>query len=111
MGKTLQYVKEFTFAKGGAVGAIHDDIAQDKAMIKAAVHKHEKAQHKGTPLTKLKKGGSVKPSREAMIKREALETPTMRRDEVVQRSTRKGVPVAPMSPLLALKCGGSVKNR
>lgn len=37
----------------------HDkaDVAADKKMIASAVHKHEKAKHKGSPLTKLKKGG------------------------------------------------------
>jgi hypothetical protein len=33
------------------------DIKQDKAMVKAAVHKHERAMHPGKPLTKLRKGG------------------------------------------------------
>jgi hypothetical protein len=33
------------------------DLAQDRKMIAGAVHKHEKAKHKGQPLTKLKKGG------------------------------------------------------
>lgn len=33
------------------------DLKQDKKMIAAAVHKHEKSKHKGMPLTKLKKGG------------------------------------------------------
>ena len=41
------------FAKGGAV---HSDARQDKKMVKVAVHKHEKAQHPGEPLTKLKEG-------------------------------------------------------
>lgn len=40
-------------AKGGPVS----DVAQDKAMIKAAVHKHERNDHPGKPLTKLAKGG------------------------------------------------------
>lgn len=35
------------------------DAAQDKAMISAAIHKHEKNDHPGTPLTKLKTGGAV----------------------------------------------------
>jgi hypothetical protein len=35
------------------------DIKQDKAMIASAVHKHERAKHKGKPLTKLAKGGSA----------------------------------------------------
>ena len=33
------------------------DLAQDKKMVAGAVHKHERAKHKGQPLTKLKKGG------------------------------------------------------
>ncbi len=33
------------------------DLKQDKKMIASAVHKHEKAKHKGQALTKLKKGG------------------------------------------------------
>ena len=35
------------------------DAKQDKAMISAAVHKHEAKMHKGKPMTKLAKGGSV----------------------------------------------------
>lgn len=33
------------------------DIKQDKALVKSAVHKHERAMHPGKPLTKLRKGG------------------------------------------------------
>jgi len=35
------------------------DLSQDKKMIAGAVHKHEKAKHKGQPLTKLAKGGKT----------------------------------------------------
>ena len=35
------------------------DIKQDKAMISAAVHKHEAKMHKGKPMTKLAGGGSA----------------------------------------------------
>jgi len=35
------------------------DLAQDKKMIAGAVHKHEKAKHKGQPLTKFAKGGKT----------------------------------------------------
>ena len=42
------------YAKGGKV---HSDVKMDKAMMKKAVHKHEKAMHPGKPLTKLKRGG------------------------------------------------------
>ena len=39
----------------------HDkaDIKADKKMIASAVHKHEKALHKGQPMTKLKAGGKT----------------------------------------------------
>jgi hypothetical protein len=36
-----------------------EDIKQDKAMISAAVHKHEANMHKGKSKTKLATGGSV----------------------------------------------------
>ena len=60
-----KYVKEFEFgsaskakgkpyAEGGNVKA---DLKQDKKMVTAAVHKHEKAQHPGKPLTKMAMGG------------------------------------------------------
>ena len=35
------------------------DLAQDKKTAATAVHKHEKAKHKGQPLTKLAKGGKT----------------------------------------------------
>jgi hypothetical protein len=139
MGKTLKYVDEFDFgpskvqvkgysrggpmckAEGGAVDSA--DVKQDKKMIKTAVHKHERAQHPGKPLTKLRKGGAVLekatgeryPSREAMIKHEATETPSMQKEEMVRRSKvvapRRSVPVAPVSPLLAMKHGGMAKKK
>jgi hypothetical protein len=34
-----------------------NDIKQDKKMIAAAIHKHEKHDHPGKSLTKLAKGG------------------------------------------------------
>ncbi len=56
-------------ADGGKVS----DSKQDKAMIKAAVHKHEKHDHKGEPLTKLKGGGKAKRSMPA--KKAAMPSP------------------------------------
>lgn len=38
----------------------HSDVKMDKKVVKAAVHKHEKAMHPGKPLTKLAKGGGIK---------------------------------------------------
>lgn len=43
--------------RGG--GAVHD-AAQDRRMIADAVHKHERHDHAGEPLTKLRGGGAVK---------------------------------------------------
>jgi hypothetical protein len=42
------------------------DLAQDKKMIAGAVHKHEKAKHKGAPLTKLAKGGKTNAQMKAL---------------------------------------------
>ena len=35
------------------------DLKQDKATAAKAVHKHERAMHKGKPMTKLAKGGKT----------------------------------------------------
>lgn len=40
-------------------GSVRDDDAQDRKEIAAAVHKHEKHDHKGEPETKLRSGGHV----------------------------------------------------
>ena len=53
------------------------DVKQDKAMISAAVHKHEAKMHKGKPRTKLAKGGSI----------------SSRADGCVQRGKTKGMVV------------------
>lgn len=39
------------------------DMAQDKAMVKKAVGKHEKRMHPGKSLTKLKQGGPTSEDR------------------------------------------------
>ena len=36
-----------------------EDMKQDKATAAKAVHKHERAKHKGQPLTKMAKGGKT----------------------------------------------------
>ena len=49
------------FKKGGNVE--HDDIKEDKALIKKAFKMHDKQEHKGskgTNLSKLKSGGKVR---------------------------------------------------
>jgi hypothetical protein len=49
-------------AKKAKGGMVHDDVAQDKKMIKKAFAIHDKQQHedKKTNLSKLKHGGSCK---------------------------------------------------
>jgi hypothetical protein len=153
MGKTLKYVKDFDFSsagktvgycgggmkKGYAEGG-KADIAQDKAMIRTAVHKHEKSMHPGKPMTKLAKGGKMQPAMSAMARKEIMATPTMEKKEVVQRETvkapaaplemlrdnsklgiegnknpgirRKSVPVAPRQPMIApYKSGGLMSDK
>ena len=53
--------REANKAKGGMV---HDDVAEDKKLIKKAFKMHDTQQHEGkkTNLSKLKSGGSVKRS-------------------------------------------------
>jgi len=64
VGVPTKVAKEFSqadkgrkFAKGG--GMKHDDVKMDKAMMQKAVNKHERRLHKGKPMTKLAKGGTV----------------------------------------------------
>jgi hypothetical protein len=42
------------------------DLKQDKATAAKAVHKHERAKHKGQPLTKMAKGGKTNAQMGAM---------------------------------------------
>jgi hypothetical protein len=60
-GKSLDMSE---YAKGGKVK--HADVKMDKAMVKKAVHKHERAMHPGKPMTKLNKGGVPSYGRKAM---------------------------------------------
>ena len=45
---------------GGTSKESSADMKQDKAVVRTAVHKHERAMHQGKPMTKLKKGGAAK---------------------------------------------------
>jgi len=50
-------------AKKAAGGSMHDDVAMDKKLIKKAFKMHDAQEHKGgkgTNLSKLKRGGSMK---------------------------------------------------
>jgi len=138
MGKGLKYVSEFTFpsdkgysgsagktmvkgyARGGAA-----DIKQDKALVKEAVQKHERAKHPGEPMTKLAKGGmaecnmakgglkdTVRNEREELNRVEAKRRDAgqevsrvrseMRRDMAEMRGTpvRRGYPVDRREPMV-----------
>ena len=44
-------------AKGGRVNS---DDAEDKAMVTKMIHKHEKEDHKGSPMTKFASGGKIR---------------------------------------------------
>ena len=47
-------------AKGMKKGGMaHEDVKMDKGMMQKAVNKHEGRLHKGSPMTKLSKGGGV----------------------------------------------------
>ena len=140
MSKSFKYVKEFEFpreagytgsagqqmVKGYARGG-KTDAAQDKAMVKSAVHKHEKSMHKGEPLTKLAHGGETKDTirneREEMarIKQETRSErkdageemsrvrKEMRYDEAKMkndRPMRKQYPVDRREPMIPMKKGG-----
>ena len=45
--------------KGGMAEGGKSDMAQDKGMMQKAVNKHEGRLHKGSPMTKLSKGGGI----------------------------------------------------
>ena len=145
MSKSFKYVSEFEFpseagytgsagktmVKGYARGG-KADVAQDKAMVKSAVHKHEKSMHKGEPLTKLAKGGkisdTIRNEREEMarIKQETRSErkdageemsrvrKEMRYDEAKMkndRPMRKQYPVDRREPMIKMMSGGMIKNR
>ena len=64
-----------------------------------------------TYVKEFKFGGAVKAptlSRRQTEKHDKLETPTTRREELMQRVQVKGVPVAPREPVIpAMKKGGT----
>jgi hypothetical protein len=50
----MGYMKKGGVAEGGKA-----DMKQDKGMMQKAVNKHEGRLHKGSPMTKLAKGGGI----------------------------------------------------
>jgi hypothetical protein len=71
------------FSKGGDMK--HADVKMDKNMMKKAVHKHEGHLHKGQPMTKLAKGGSIGTT--AMGK---VRTAAPSRDGIAMKGKTKG---------------------
>ena len=51
-----EHVRKAGYKAGGAV---HPDAAEDRKQIAAAVHKHERHDHKGEALTPLRSGGKI----------------------------------------------------
>ena len=76
-------------AKGGMAKA---DMKQDKSMMQKAVNKHEGRLHKGSPMTKLAKGGMA-PSKMGAVK--TGKTP----DGVASKGKTKGA-------MVKMKSGG-----
>jgi hypothetical protein len=122
MGKSLKYVSEFTFpsdngysasagktmvkgyARGGAA-----DMKQDKAVVKAAVQKHERAKHPGEPMTKLARGGMAEcaMAKGGMAMRKQY--PTDRKEPLITRTKAPAAP-APKSDMLYSKKEVNAKN-
>lgn len=118
MNKGPKYVKEFDFN----VKPCEYSYGGEVKKASGGMHKMPNGKMmKNSEMVGYKKGGSVKEkatgevyaSRKAMAKHEMEETPRMQREEVMQRTMvkapRKGVPVAPVGPLLAMKKGGMTK--
>lgn len=119
MSKGPKYVKDFDFN----VKPCEYSYGGEVKKASGGMHKMPSGKMmKNSEMPGYKKGGSVKekatgekyPSRKAMVKHEMEETPRMQREEVMQRAMvkapRKGVPVAPVGPLLAMKKGGMTKT-
>ena len=79
-----------SYKKGGNVK--HKDVKMDKGMMQKAVNKHEGRLHKGSPMTKLAKGG-VAASKMGSVKTSSS------RDGVASKGKTKGT-------MIAMKKGG-----
>jgi hypothetical protein len=111
-----EHGQQALFKKGGTVK--HDDLAEDKKLIKRAFSMHDKQEHKGskTDLSKLKKGGMAmdkEPRRQSkgehsvqtkskrgaeIIKMAKGGTASARADGIAQRGKTKG----------KMMCGGGM---
>ena len=118
--KLMRQAREYMREDKATSDAAKAQMGFKNGGMATAVHKHERALHKGEPLTKLKKGGKViekatgerYASKSAMMKHEKTETPRMQREEMVQKRVVRGPAMAagrdPRIPMLM--CGGKVKK-
>lgn len=107
------------YARGGSCKKGYAKGGRVDPEVREAVHRHERNMHPNEQLTPLKKGGKVmpKPAKAAMVKQEMMETPTMRRDEMMQKRVVKGPAMVagrdPRTALIqpmAMKKGGMCKG-
>ena len=71
----------------------HDDVAEDKKLIKKAFSMHDKQEHKGqhTDLSKLKKGGMPKKMAKGGVTGQAMKSMGRNMARVMnQRKTGRG---------------------
>jgi hypothetical protein len=122
------YVKEFEFgsagkakgkpfAKGGCATTGYAKGGKVDPEVREAVHRHERNMHPKEQLTPLKKGGKVSPATKAMVKKEMMQTPTMKKESMMEKRMVKGPAMAAgrdpriaMIEAPAMKCGGMYKK-
>lgn len=105
-----KYVKEFDFGpqKTHVKGYMRGGYAEGGSCNYAKGGKASK------PVVE-KATGEKYPSRKAMVKHEAMETPRMQREEVVRKAevrgpVRRAMPVAAREPMIPMKKGGHAKH-
>ena len=86
--KGRKFSKGGTMAKSDMKEDMKADLKQDKSMMQKAVNKHEGRLHKGSPMTKLAKGGM------AASKMGAVKTASPSRDGIATKGKTKGTMVA-----------------
>ena len=91
--KGRKFSKGGTMAKSDMKEDMKADLKQDKSMMQKAVNKHEGRLHKGSPMTKLAKGGM------AASKMGAVKTASPSRDGIATKGKTKGT-------MIAMKRGG-----
>lgn len=87
VGKDFSEADKGKKFKGG--GMAHDDILEDKKLIKRAFKMHDAQEHKGkhTDLAKLKRGGTMKMAKGGKVTEKRMEPATMKED--VEKGSNK----------------------